>query len=145
MRHLLLVCAALGLACNDGNPAAPTDPMAALAGSWTLQSWELREVDNPSTRRDMIAAGFGGYLDVTATGDFTMILWFQDRSPSEQTGTLTIRGDTLVYHTVDGDALIKYVSVGGTMTWDTLQPEAIDIDDDPVPESVVEHMVFKRR
>jgi len=145
MRHALVLCAALGLACSDNGPTGPTDPMAAIAGSWTLQSWELRYVGSPTNKLDMMEAGFAGTLVVHASGTFTVSLTLQNLPASTQTGTLTIRGDTLVYNTDDGVVLFKYTCLGGTMTWDTLVAEVGDIDGDEVPESFTEHMVFRRR
>ena len=145
MRHALALCAALGLACSDNGPLGPPDPMAAVAGSWTLQSWELRYGENSANTFDMIAAGFAGTLVVGPAGAFTVSLTLQNQPTSTLAGTLTIHGDTLVYNTEDGEVLIKYASLGGTMTWDTLLAEVGDIDGDEVSESFTEHMVFRRR
>jgi hypothetical protein len=147
MRYLLSLPAALALAlgCGDNGPTTPTDPMAALAGSWAIQTWELRDVNNAANRADRIAAGFGGTLTVAASGAFTVSLTFLGQPVTEsQTGTLTIDGDTLVFHTADGDVLIRFSTAGGTMTWDTLEPEVFDLDGDEVEDHVVEHMVFQR-
>lgn len=147
MRYLLSLPAALALAlgCGDNGPTTPTDPMAALAGSWTIQAWELRDVNNATNRVDRIAAGFGGTLTVAASGAFTVSLTFLGQPVTEsQTGTLTIDGDTLVFHTADGDVLIRFTTASGTMTWDTLEPEVFDLDGDEVEDHVVEHMVFRR-
>ena len=46
MRSLLLVCTALGLACSDNSISTPSNPMAAITGSWSLQAWELRDATN---------------------------------------------------------------------------------------------------
>jgi hypothetical protein len=119
--------------------------MAALAGSWAIQAWELRDVNNAANRVDRIAAGFSGTLTVAASGAFTVSLSFLGQPVTEsQTGTLTIDGDTLIFHTADGDVLIRFTTAGGTMTWDTLEPEVFDLDGDEVEDHVVEHMVFRR-
>jgi hypothetical protein len=146
MRTFLLVCAALSLACSesDNGPTAPPDPMEAIRGSWTLQSWELRDVANPEQKLDMSAAGFAGTLVVEPSGAFTISLTFQGAPTSTQTGTLSVRGDTLVFNSEDGEFLIKYSSAGGTMIWDTILPETADMDGDRVPENFTEHMVFRR-
>jgi hypothetical protein len=147
MRYLLSLPAALALAvgCSDNSPTTPTDPMAAIAGSWTIQAWELRDVNNSTNRVDRIAAGFGGTLTVAASGAFTVSLTFLGQPGTDpQTGTLTIHGDTLVFHTADGDVLIRFSTGSGTMTWDTLEPQVFDMDGDEVLDHVVEHMVFRR-
>jgi hypothetical protein len=119
--------------------------MAAIAGSWTIQAWELRDANNATNRVDRIAAGFGGTLPVAASGAFTVSLTFLGQPASEsQTGTLTIHGDTLVIHTADADVLIRFTTASGTMTWDTLEPEVFDMDGDEVQDHVVEHIVFRR-
>ena len=147
MRYLLALPAALALAigCSDNGPTTPTDPMAALAGSWTIQAWELRDVNNATNRVDRIAAGFSGTLTVAASGAFTVFLAFLGQPATEsQTGTLTTHGDTLVFHTADGNVPIRFTTTSGTMTWDTLEPEVCDMDGDEVQDHVVEHMVFRR-
>lgn len=146
MRHLWSLAAVLVLilGCSDNNPSTPTDPIAAIAGSWTIQSWELRDVNHPTNRVDRVAAGFGGTLRVTASGAFTVSLTFLGQPSADPlVGTLTIHGDTLGFHTADGDVLIRFSTGGGTMTWDTLEPEIFDLDGDEVLDQVVEHMVFR--
>ena len=142
MRTLLLACAALSLACSDNGPDTP-DPMAEVRGSWTSESWEFRGVDNPAQKLDLIDAGFTGTLDVQPSGAFTISLNFQG-DESVQTGTLSVRGDKLVFSTEDGEVLLKYTSAGGTMIWDTTVPEEGDIDADGVEDSFTEHVVFRR-
>jgi hypothetical protein len=144
MRYFMLLSTALAFGCSDNSPITPSDPMAALVGSWSIQSWELRDASNPAHSVDRVAAGFGGTLTVGATGAFTVSLTFLGQASESQTGTLTIHGDTLVFHTADGDALIRFTTGNSTMTWDTLEPEVFDMDGDDVLDSVVEHMVFRR-
>jgi hypothetical protein len=144
MRSLLLICTALSLACSENSISTPSNPMAAITGSWSLQAWELRDATNSARRVDRITEGFGGTLVVGETGAFTMTLTLQGQAMLPLTGTLTIHGDTLVFKSQDGEALIRYSTGGGSMTWDTLQPEIFDMDGDDVLDSVVEHMVFRR-
>jgi hypothetical protein len=144
MRYFILVSVALAFGCSNDSPSTPSDPMAALVGSWSIQSWDFRDASNPTRRVDRVAAGFGGTLTVETTGAFTVSLTFLGQAFEPQTGTLTIHGDTLGFHTADGDALIRFTTSRSTMTWDTLEPEVFDMDGDEVLDSVVEHMVFRR-
>ena len=144
MRYFLFACAALGLACGDTSPG-PSDPSQALVGSWVLQSWELREVGNPANRLDMIADGFAGTLVVGQTRAFTLALTYQGAPTSSLDGTLVLRGDTLVFQSVDGESLFKYSTSGAAMTWVTLEAELIDVDQDDEPETVTEYIVFRRQ
>lgn len=147
MRHPLSLSAVLALTvgCSDGNPTTPTDPLAAITGAWRIQTWELRDVNNPTNRVDRIEAGFGGTLTVSASGAFTVSLTFLGQpGTGSQTGTLTIHGNTLTLHTADGDGLLRFSIGTGTMTWETLEPEVFDMDGDEVLDHVVEHIGFRR-
>ncbi len=144
MRRFLLLLSAGALACGDGGPAAVSDPVAELAGSWTIQSWELRSAADPSGKMDLIAEGLGGTLVVAANVAFTINVTSAGDPTSTQTGTLTIHADTLVFHSADGDVRFKYSRAGDAMTWLGLDFEILDLYEDGSPEQVIEYLVFRR-
>ena len=143
MRRILFLLSALALACGDG-PAAESNPIAELAGSWTIQAWELRSAADPSVKMDLIAQGLGGTLVIGSNGTFTVQVTSDGDPTSSQTGTLTIRADTLVIHSADGDFRVRYSRAGDTMTWLAIDPETLDLDDDGTPEQALEYLVFRR-
>src|ERR1044071_7600741 len=145
MRYLLSLCAALALACGDHAPSAPSDPLAALAGSWTTTAWELRTTGNPTRTFDLSAHGWSLALVLQASGAFSLTVTTSAGPGAVQTGTLTIRGDTLLNHTADTDARFTYSSAGGTMMWETVDTETDDLDGDGVEETYLEHIVLRRQ
>jgi hypothetical protein len=143
MRRFLLLLSAGALACGDG-PAAESDPVFELAGSWTIQAWELRSVANPSLKMDLIAEGLGGTMVIAANGAFTIEVTSGGDPTSTQTGTLTIHADTVVFHGADGDFRFQYSRAGDAMTWLGLDIQVLDLDDDGSPDQAIEYLVFRR-
>jgi len=119
--------------------------IADLAGSWALTAWDAVSVADTSRRLDLKAQlGADATLEVAATGAAVFTASVYGQAPTVQHVTLTLTGDTLIYHEIAGDTRFLLDGTHDHMTWRGVIPQYQDVDGDGTPDETRTWMEFVR-
>jgi len=144
MRSTLLTCLMLAAGCSDGGPAAPSDPLADMVGSWNVETFEFRSAGDDAIRLDFLD-GATITLVVHNGGTFSLSSSQPGGPAATVTGTMSIRADTVHIAVPDeGEEEYTYTRAADTMTWRSVFTIPYD-DSDPDSPELFAYLVFRRR
>jgi hypothetical protein len=93
----------LAVGCGDGTRLGPVDfvvTMSDLAGAWTATKWEYTLELDPAQKADIVQQGGSAALRINASGTYSGSVRFpHDEHETPLAGTITLRGDSLVFQT----------------------------------------------
>ncbi|GEM_PF-2118128 len=121
------------------------NPLDKLVGSWSCTQYVLTSQADDSQSVDLIAGGLSISISITSEGGFTYYETEQGESPSIDTGTVSVSGDTL-WITSEGDEAtygFLYTLSGNTLTLSESQEE-YDFNDDGTEEPATGVLTFER-
>lgn len=135
---LLLIALILPLAAcgnDDESPTENDDPLVALVGTWTTQSFTYTADSDPSVTFDLNTVGLGiQTLTVSADGSFTGVIVLPDSQGQPQTiplsGSLTSVTQsslTINFTGAAAAALTNPLNVSYTLSGGVLTFEAADV------------------
>lgn len=143
MKYLGLIAALVLGGCGGDAITGGQRTVASLAGTWIMDRLEVVNAAD-STERDDPLPGVSGALTVTSAGAFDFRIVFPDGGMSIETGTLSLRGDTLTYDGEGDEVAFLLVLKGNAMTWRALELELFDLNGDGVPEETYTAVTFVR-
>ncbi|MGH2524648.1 MAG: hypothetical protein ACRDH2_19245 [Anaerolineales bacterium] len=145
MTRVTLLAALLLSACAADKAAGPGLTVADLAGTWAVTRWQRLNAANPNEREDVLPTGGTASLVINRTGAFSFTVVIPGQGTFTETGTLSIKGDTLTYDGENDEVLFRITRRGDPMGWRALEPELNDVNNDGVPEDSIEEVEFVRR
>ncbi len=144
MKYLGLVAALVLGGCGSDGITGGQRTVAALAGTWSMSRFELMNAVDTTQRINPLPSGTTATLTVTSAGGFTFTVAIPGGGPSSETGTLSLRGDTLTYDGEGDEVAFLLVLEGNAMTWRALERELFDMNGDGVPEETYTEVAFVR-
>lgn len=145
MRRSLLLAGVLVLVAACESTTAPGVSLADLAGTWDVASWERAAAENPALKENILADGMSVVLRIARNGEFLLTVSTPVQATFAGTGTISLRGDTLVYDGENDEAVFRLRFFERRMTWLALERKAYDVDHDGVPEETIDNVAFIRR
>ena len=145
MKYLGLIVALVLAGCGSDGITGGQRTVAALAGTWSMSRFELVNAADSTERVNPLPGGTSGTLTVTSAGAFSFTVAIPGGGTSTETGTLSLRGDTLTYDGEGDELAFLLVFKGNTMTWRALETELFDLNGDGVPEETYTEVAFVRR
>jgi hypothetical protein len=143
MKYLGLIAALILSGCGGDSITGGHLTVAALQGSWIMSRFEVVNAADSSERVAPLP-GISGTLIVTSAGAFDFRIVFPNGGLSIETGTLSLRGDTLIYDGEGDEVAFLLVLTGNGMTWRALEAELFDMNGDGVPEETYTEVAFAR-
>jgi len=145
-RFLRTAIALAGVSCYaDSTGPRPLRTLADVAGAWTLTVWEAVSVTDTTQRLDIKAElNAQVTLVVARDGAATLTSSVYGQSPNVALATISVSGDTLVYHALTGDHRFL---LGGTiyhMIWRGVVPQYQDVNGDGLADETRTLMEFVR-
>jgi hypothetical protein len=123
----------------------PLTTVADLAGTWTLTVWEAVGVADTTQRLDLMAElAVVATMEVTTDGAVTFTASIYRQSPNVERATITLSGDTLVYHEITGDNRFLLSGTRHHMIWRGTIPQYQDVNGDGIPDETRTRMEFVR-
>lgn len=131
--------------CADTTAPRRVTTIADLAGDWALTAWDAVSVTDTTRRLDLkTQLGADATLEIAASGAAVFTASVYGQAPTVQQVTLTLVGDTLVYHEFAGDTRFLLDATHDRMTWHGVIPQYQDVDGDGTPDETRTWMVFVR-
>ena len=143
MHRSLLLAGVLVAACES--TTGPGVALSNLAGTWDVAAWERAAAENPARRENVLADGMSVVLRIARNGELLLTVSSPLHATFAATGTVSLRGDTLVYDGDNHEAMFRLRFFEHRMTWLALERETHDVNDDGVPEETVQTVGFIRR
>ena len=149
MRFRALICSPAILAaagCGAGMTGPrPLATVADLAGTWTLTVWEAVSVADTALHLDLMAELTAvASMEVSIDGTVTFTASVYGQSPNVERATITLSGDTLVYHEITGDSRFLLSGTRHHMIWRGTIPQYQDVNGDGIPDETRTRMEFVR-
>jgi hypothetical protein len=144
MKYLGLIAALVLGGCGSDGITGGQRTVAALAGTWSMSRFELVNAADSTERVNPLPGGTSATLTVTPAGAFSFTVEIPGGGIGTETGTLSLRGDTLIYDGEGDEIAFLLVLKGNTMTWRSLESELFDLNSDGVPEEAYTKVTFVR-
>jgi len=137
---LIALGAAGLLACSDSTGPS-TLSLAQLAGTWRLDSLQMRLESDPTVSVNVLGQfGLSVLLTIDENGTTMLTMAMAGSAPDTVYNTIAIHGDTIAFGDYEATARLQ----GRTMTWLSLESTLWDLDNDGTPEDVLERDVWQR-
>jgi len=138
---LIALGAAGLLACSDSTGPS-TLSLAQLAGTWRLDSLQMRLESDPTVSVNVLGQfGLSVLLTIDENGTTMLTMAMAGSAPDTVYNTIAIHGDTIAFGDYQATARLR----GRTMTWLALESTLWDLDHDGTPEDVLERDVWQRQ
>jgi hypothetical protein len=144
MKYLGLIAALVLGGCGGDGITGGQRTVAALQGTWSMTRFQLVNAADSTDRVDPLPSGTSGILTVTSAGAFTFTVGIPGDVSRTETGSLSLRGDTLTYDGEGDEVAFLLVLTGNSMTWRALEAELFDLNGDGVPEETYTRVTFVR-
>ena len=145
MQRSLRLAGVLVLVAACESTTAPVVSLGELSGTWDVASWERAAAANPALKANILADEMSVVLRIAPNGEFLLTVSTPVHATFAETGTISLRGDTLVYDGQNDEAAFRLRFFEHRMTWLALETKGYDVNDDGVPEATIDNVALTRR